>query len=890
MNHSKIVLCLLLTLSVLSAGAARAQDSAGELAGLVLEDVNGEELRLSDYAGQDVLVISFWATYCKPCKTEMPFLQELHERYGGKGLKVVGISLDTPETESGVVPFLSKNNYTYTVAVDRQSDVTNVLNPKTTLPHLVIYDRTGRKVLAKDGFTPGDRPGLETKITKLLGEGGPGRGLPGSDLPPGGGTTAGELAGLVLEDTGGEELRLADHAGRDVLVISFWATYCKPCKTEMPFLQELHERYGGKGLKVVGISLDTPETESGVVPFLSKNNYTYTVAVDRQSDVTNVLNPKTTLPHLVIYDRAGRKVLAKDGFTPGDRPGLEAKITKLLAAEGPGRGLPGAGQAPPKRKGRIDWEGLARDFRYDITNSLYVEWHQGNHNTLLWDDDFLSIKDRLNVRLGTRGFMVGARFDGSHFIPVGDSDFPMDLGGKARELTDLYPHDYRVEKIYAKLRSSTAAVEVGDFYVCLGKGMTACIQKLDELAIDTTLRGAKGTIRTELFEATAFSGVSNIVNVGDQTQVKLPDPNDWLSGAALKTRFIPFVNVGVHGAFLKDDVDFQALPQDSIARKHLWSVGGIVEAPRFLWGHASAVSEFDWFHHDEVIYGTQFKNQGDDGFAWYTAVSGHVSIVGALVEVKWYEGLGGFGSMSKDVARDLGSYQAKSESIYYANLPPLEDEGLFLRPSFYDAVGFRGHLDVAVPGTGMIWVVNYAHHDEVNKGGHDFGKNDSWVRHVYGGVQLRYDTVGVTGNVVGGWRRDKENAESIHDYSMWHMEADTTFPIWGRLSAEISGRYESYMQVKGSFEPDFSIAQLGGTINVAPWLSFAYMYEYSDQPPAPEVQYQHHHAGAITYRFMSGSWLRVFFGSTRGGLKCSGGVCRVFPPFNGLKTELTVRF
>ena len=57
----------------------------------------------------------------------------------------------------------------------------------------------------------------------------------------------------------------------------------------------------------------------------------------------------------------------------------------------------------------------------------------------------------------------------------------------------------------------------------------------------------------------------------------------------------------------------------------------------------------------------------------------------------------------KEVERAPDGYQIKSEEVFYHNLPPLEDEGLFLRPSYYDAVGFRGHLDVAVPGTGMIW-------------------------------------------------------------------------------------------------------------------------------------------------------------------------------------------
>ncbi len=372
--------------------------------------------------------------------------------------------------------------------------------------------------------------------------------------------------------------------------------------------------------------------------------------------------------------------------------------------------------------------------------------------------------------------------------------------------------------------------------------------------------------------------------------MKLPDPNDWLSGAALKTRFIPFVNVGVHGSFLKDDVKFDALPTDYITRKHVWSVGGIVEAPRILWGHAAFTSEFDWFQHDEVIYGSQFKHQEDDGFAWYTSASGHVSIVGMLLEVKWYEGLGDFGALSKDVERKLGSYQVKSEELFYHNLPPLEDEGLFLRPGYYDSLGFRAHLDVAIPDTGMIWYVNYAHHDEIKGGGMDHGKNDSWVRHVYGGVELRFDKLGINGKAQGGWRRDKEQAHSIHDYNMWHADADLTFPIWQRLSMEVSARHESYKQEGNAFEPDFMITQGNATFNIAPWISIGGMYEYSDQPPVFAPNHKHHVAGQVVYRFMSGSWVKVFYGSTRGGLKCSGGVCRIFPAFNGLKTEVTVRF
>jgi len=118
-----------------------------------------------------------------------------------------------------------------------------------------------------------------------------------------------------------------------------------------------------------------------------------------------------------------------------------------------------------------------------------------------------------------------------------------------------------------------------------------------------------------------------------------------------------------------------------------------------------------------------------------------------------------------------------------------------------------------------------------------------------------------------------------------------TFPIWRKLSAELSGRYESYNPTS-KFEADFAISQSAFTLNFAPWLSLGAMYEYSDEVGSPFVIPDRHHfvAGQVIYRFMPGSWVKLFFGQTRGGLKCAGGVCRVFPAFSGLRGELTVRF
>jgi len=78
---------------------------------------------------------------------------------------------------------------------------------------------------------------------------------------------------------------------------------------------------------------------------------------------------------------------------------------------------------------------------------------------------------------------------------------------------------------------------------------------------------------------------------------------------------------------------------------------------------------------------------------------------------------------------------------------------------------------------------------------------------------------------------------------------------------------------------------------MASYFSVTGTYEYSDQPPLGDGYFDRNYwAGEVLYRFTSDSYAKVFFGSTRGGLKCAGGMCRVFPAFEGVKVEVTLRF
>ncbi len=176
MRRIVILTTLLLTaLVALGCSGATVSSSKGEgrdysagLKNLMVEDLSGKPLPFDQWVGNDVIVISFWATFCKPCKSEMPFLQRLHDTYGAKGLRVVGISLDPPDTESAVRPLVQRNRYTYPVAIDRQSSATRLLNRKGVLPFLLIFDRHGRLILKKDGFSMGDQGEIENLVKGLL--------------------------------------------------------------------------------------------------------------------------------------------------------------------------------------------------------------------------------------------------------------------------------------------------------------------------------------------------------------------------------------------------------------------------------------------------------------------------------------------------------------------------------------------------------------------------------------------------------------------------------------------------------------------------------------------------------------------------------------------------
>lgn len=135
-----------------------------------------------------------------------------------------------------------------------------------------------------------------------------------------------------LRSVDGRTFRLSEHLGRDVVLLTFWATWCTPCLGEMPELEKLHNEYRARGLTIVGLSMDGPESIANVEPIVRRYGITYPILLDEETRVSAVYNPTKDAPYAVLIDRTGRIVERKLGYSPGDEVKLKEQIVQLLAA------------------------------------------------------------------------------------------------------------------------------------------------------------------------------------------------------------------------------------------------------------------------------------------------------------------------------------------------------------------------------------------------------------------------------------------------------------------------------------------------------------------------------------------------------------------------------
>jgi len=147
-------------------GAARKvkQQGGRKLApDFALKDVNGATVRLSDYRGK-VVLLNFWATWCGPCKIEIPWFIEFEQKHKDRGFAVLGISMDDGGWEV-VRPFLARMNVNYRTLMGDET-VAELYGGVASLPTSFLIDREGRIASAHLGLV--SKSVYENEIEQLL--------------------------------------------------------------------------------------------------------------------------------------------------------------------------------------------------------------------------------------------------------------------------------------------------------------------------------------------------------------------------------------------------------------------------------------------------------------------------------------------------------------------------------------------------------------------------------------------------------------------------------------------------------------------------------------------------------------------------------------------------
>jgi len=134
---------------------------------------------------------------------------------------------------------------------------------------------------------------------------------------------------FTLQDLDGNNVALDDFEGK-VVVLDLWATWCPPCRQEIPFLVSLYEEFKDQGLVVVGIGLD--QGGAGALrPFVEANRVVYPILVGDRS--IQAAYGVTGIPTTFIIGRDGRIAAKQVGYHPSMAEGMRAEIEKLLAEE-----------------------------------------------------------------------------------------------------------------------------------------------------------------------------------------------------------------------------------------------------------------------------------------------------------------------------------------------------------------------------------------------------------------------------------------------------------------------------------------------------------------------------------------------------------------------------
>ena len=140
-------------------------------------------------------------------------------------------------------------------------------------------------------------------------------------------TLSGPAPGFTLASNAGQQVSLASLKGK-VVMVNFWATWCVPCRQEMPHLQALYERYNSLGFELLAVNVEKDNAE-GARKWLEETPVTFPVLFDTKNEVTKRYKVQT-MPSTVLVGRDGTMRFIHHGYKPGYENEYQTQVRALL--------------------------------------------------------------------------------------------------------------------------------------------------------------------------------------------------------------------------------------------------------------------------------------------------------------------------------------------------------------------------------------------------------------------------------------------------------------------------------------------------------------------------------------------------------------------------------
>ena len=455
------------------------------------------------------------------------------------------------------------------------------------------------------------------------------------------------------------------------------------------------------------------------------------------------------------------------------------------------------------------------------------------------DDDYVEdiregrrtqIINWLDLNLTVGDFLVGARVDL-------DLDFSpwkaeLDLG-----------------KRFVAWNKGNLSLRAGDFYYSIGRGLTLSVLKTFEkegleYILDTTIDGGRASFSYRQFHAAAYGGWI------DQER---SDLKDTLIGGTLGWKIKDYADLSVHvmdfsfdrgPEFGRDYVTLESLALD---------IPDINDMVR-LYGEFALVQKDPLFS-TELAY----------GHGLYLESGIFVGNLTMLFQFKDFF--------------DLDHKYNRPPMLESEQLPILANQFV---TSARDVTGAAGRLDYSFPDKRLML---YARSTFLSDRGDDAPRD---VVHVFGGVEKKFKKTGWFDALVGYRSEDTESL--VHYYThgdTLHFQLNLSYPITSRFSLEADTQYKDFTGRHFDYFESRSFLSL----HYSPYWILTFMYDKTTDPQVLALKDKEDwFALQLEIKVLSAHVIRISYGATKGGVKCSGGVCRFFPPFEGFRMEANLRF